>query len=360
MRLRTFLGLALVAGFGLATPGGSHWILPESEGTALAPAFAEWVEGAAAAVVELSSELDGESRSVLGTAIDGTGLVLSKSSDLGDGVQAYHLELGMIPARVLARDEDFDLVLIQLEDPLPSHVRFEDSGPWVPGRLLASVGTSAEALGVGVVGVAAREVSASTNGYLGVRAIDDTEGGALVEHVQEASGAQAAGLVIGDVIVSMNGEEVAGSAALIGRLRNLRVGESIRLGLRRSGGELIELEATLGERPGAFDPPRGFHAADAIPLSLRRRGFPSAVRHDASLAPHQVGGPVVDLEGRVVGLNIARADRPGCLMIPSAALDGIIEGLVAQASVGKESDGEQPEPTPVDEDGDGDENEGDR
>lgn len=331
---RSSAALLLVAGLGVAAPLDLHWILPESEGTTLAPAFAEWVEASAAAVVELNSEVDDESRSVLGTVIDPTGLVLSKSSDLGDNVQAYHLELGIIPGRVIARNEEFDLALLQLEDPLASHVVFESGGPWVPGRILASVGTTQGALGVGVVGVGVREVSASTNGYLGVRPSDDPDGGARIDHVQEASGAADAKLVVGDVIIAMNGEEIPGRVALVGRLRDLRVGETIRLRLRRKDVEITEVDVTLGERPGAHNPPRGFHAADAVPVSLRRKGFPRAVRHDASLAPHQVGGPVVDLAGRVVGINIARADRPGCLMIPAPALLTVLDELRTQAAEG--------------------------
>jgi S1-C subfamily serine protease len=49
-----------------------------------------------------------------------------------------------------------------------------------------------------------------------------------------------------------------------------------------------------------------------------RRGddFPSVFQHDAPIFPEQCGGPVVDLAGNVVGVNIARNGRASTYAIP--------------------------------------------
>src|SRR5690606_19898060 len=52
-------------------------------------------------------------------------------------------------------------------------------------------------------------------------------------------------------------------------------------------------------------------------LSERRFGFPKAFQHDTVLNPTDCGGPLVDLEGRVVGFNIARAGRTESYAIPA-------------------------------------------
>ena len=44
-------------------------------------------------------------------------------------------------------------------------------------------------------------------------------------------------------------------------------------------------------------------------LSQRRTGFRRVLQHDTALLPHHCGGPVVDSQGRFVGVNIARAAR---------------------------------------------------
>ena len=44
-------------------------------------------------------------------------------------------------------------------------------------------------------------------------------------------------------------------------------------------------------------------------LSRRATGFGEVIQHDGIVPAQNVGGPVTDSHGRVVGLNIARADR---------------------------------------------------
>ena len=67
------------------------------------------------------------------------------------------------------------------------------------------------------------------------------------------------------------------------------------------------------------------------PLSLRREAFPEVFVHDGYLLPEECGGPVVDLAGHVVGLNIARADTTRTLAIPATVLQEIIASLRKKA-----------------------------
>jgi serine protease Do len=60
------------------------------------------------------------------------------------------------------------------------------------------------------------------------------------------------------------------------------------------------------------------------PKSLRRDGFPGVFAHDGWVKPEECGGPVLDREGRVVGLNIARADDARTLAIPADVLRKVV------------------------------------
>jgi serine protease Do len=60
-------------------------------------------------------------------------------------------------------------------------------------------------------------------------------------------------------------------------------------------------------------------------LSRNRTGFPTALQHDMVLEPSQCGGPIVDLNGHVIGLNIARSGRIECFAIPSATLVDLLK-----------------------------------
>jgi serine protease Do len=54
------------------------------------------------------------------------------------------------------------------------------------------------------------------------------------------------------------------------------------------------------------------------------------VQYDAVLQPSQCGGPVIDILGRVVGLNIARAERTRTLALTNdILLDFLMEAKKA-------------------------------
>src|SRR4029077_19551483 len=62
-------------------------------------------------------------------------------------------------------------------------------------------------------------------------------------------------------------------------------------------------------------------------LSDRRGGFPSILQHDTVVQPQDCGGPVIDLDGKAVGINIARAGRTETYAIPSEAILGLLDDL---------------------------------
>lgn len=75
-----------------------------------------------------------------------------------------------------------------------------------------------------------------------------TTSGAIVAAVVPDSPADEAGLVEGDVVVAVDGEEVGTMADLAGRVRRVAPGETTALTVLRAGEEQT-LEVTLGERP---------------------------------------------------------------------------------------------------------------
>ncbi len=53
--------------------------------------------------------------------------------------------------------------------------------------------------------------------------------------------------------------------------------------------------------------------------------------HDTVLQAAQCGGPVVDLDGRTIGLNIARADRTASYAIPAGTVRKVVDELLSGA-----------------------------
>ena len=95
----------------------------------------------------------------------------------------------------------------------------------------------------GLLGVS---ISAITPDIAETYDLNDTSG-AFVTEVSSGSAAEASGLQIGDVIVSVDGESMDGPGALRNTIGLLRPGDSVTVGYLRDG-SMLTTSATLGER----------------------------------------------------------------------------------------------------------------
>ena len=59
--------------------------------------------------------------------------------------------------------------------------------------------------------------------------------------------------------------------------------------------------------------------------------FELVIQHDTDLQSWQCGGPLVDLSGKAVGLNIARAGRVASYALPAELVERIIHTLLVHA-----------------------------
>jgi serine protease DegQ len=82
-------------------------------------------------------------------------------------------------------------------------------------------------------------------GYLGVGAYP-TDGGALVASIDDGGPATQAGVLVGDIIVELDGVAITGPDSLRETLGD-RPGQTVKLAVKR-GGARVELSATLGSK----------------------------------------------------------------------------------------------------------------
>ncbi|MFQ5451317.1 MAG: ChaN family lipoprotein [Nitrospinaceae bacterium] len=80
---------------------------------------------------------------------------------------------------------------------------------------------------------------------LGVR-LEDEEEGVSVTQVGEKSNAEKAGIQVGDVLLAMNGKQIAGVEDLVDRLQQYNFGDRTTFHLRR-GAEELDVEVLLGK-----------------------------------------------------------------------------------------------------------------
>lgn len=273
----------------------------------------------------------------LGTIVSKDGWILSKWSEIkGKKFIVCRLPDGRdFEAEVFGHDEPFDLVMLKVDASELYPVVWTDSKAAKVGHFVASVGTDVDPVALGVLSVAAREVkgakfvapTGTPGGYLGI-APDLDFAGVKVQEVLPNTPATKAGVKAEDQILAVNGKLVLNADEFLAILSRSKPGEVVALKISRNDME-IELKATLGERPGT----KGGKLRGEIQnlmgskLSDRRAGFPVILQHDSILKPHECGGPLVNLDGKVLGINIARAGRTESYAIPSENVRPLLERL---------------------------------
>jgi serine protease Do len=262
----------------------------------------------------------------LGVAVGADGWILTKAHDL-KGKVACKLPDGQAhEARIVGIHEAHDLAMLRIGPRLLNVARLGDSKNAHAGSWVACVGLTSEPAAVGIVSVPTRNVHEA---YLGIL-IDVTTEGIVVQQILKNSGAAKAGLRPKDVLVTINGKTIDDADHLQQLVGDLRPGQTISMRVRRDGKEQ-ELRATLQSREQAGDFRSEFQNRLGSELSSRRSGYATILQHDAVLKPTDCGGPLVDLKGRVIGINISRAGRVETFAIPAE----IVRPLIGELQSGR-------------------------
>lgn len=274
-------------------------------------------------------------RVAMGGIVDANGLIVTKASLLYAGEDDSPLVVEMangdqyLSTEIAAVDKDNDLALVRIDARNLPVMEFASSSEPAIGSLLATSGLEELPVAIGVYGLGPHEI-AMKNAMLGVM-LSREPGPAKVDMVVEKSAAALAGIVAEDVILAVNDTEVTSSDQLIQTVRTYKPGDSLRVKLKRDDKEM-SLSVILGEWvAGPGQARHEFQNHLGGELSTRRSGFPAVFQHDSYLQPEQCGGPIVNLDGEVVGLNIARAGRVATYAIPGDTLVAAVGKLLSAA-----------------------------
>ncbi len=258
----------------------------------------------------------------LGAIVGEEGWILSKASRLPGVITCLLPDKRELESRIVGINREYDLALLKVDaKDLPALMLERTPSPKV-GSWLATVGTKRGPQAVGVMSVGPRKIRHRA-GTLGVRFYDHTEQ-PLVKLVFPDTGAEAAGLQSKDVLIGIDSQPTPTRQAFIQKIRQHSPGDWLKLRVRR-GEETLNVEALLqGKTPSTRNE---FQNRMGGTLSQRRFGFPQAFQHDSVLKPSDCGGPVVDVDGKVVGFNLARAGRTETYAVPTDVVIKIIEKL---------------------------------
>jgi S1-C subfamily serine protease len=284
---------------------------------------------------------DGQDPIALGSIVRADGLIISKYSEVrGKDKLNVRLPDGrQLPAELTNRDRENDIALLKINADNLTPIKWSNRQV-LPGSFVVTVDASGRAIAVGSYSSVPRSLIGENQAVLGVNPIE-TAIGLQVERVSVNSAAMIAGLQVGDVITKINGDTLSTLNGLVTAIRQKKPGDKIQVEFIREG-QRVETTAELGGRNvGGSDASRFkmMNRFGTIP-SRRSSEFPLVFQHDTPLLPEQCGGPLVGLDGEVLGVNIARGGRVASYAIPANHMETIVANLIDSKNLYATSSGQ--------------------
>jgi S1-C subfamily serine protease len=278
----------------------------------------------------------------LGTVV-APGRVVCKASELlqEDQLSVSQSGSALLPARVIRRDSANDLAVLSFDASAGTDSQAYVPIQWstrqpAPGEFVVTAGGNGQPAALGTYSNPPRAQRSIGQGFLGVQPENCDQGLLLVE-VNRGGAGEIAGLKAGDILTTVDGKPMSDVAQLVAEIGRRHEGDEIEIRVIRDGAErrfkaVLAGREVSAERASKF---RMMNRLGAVP-SKRTDGFAWVFQHDTPLFPEQCGGPILDLNGNVLGINIAREGRVSSLAIPSAHLQTILPELLREDVAGRE------------------------
>ncbi len=233
--------------------------------------------------------------------------------------------------KVISVDPLWDVALIKVDaqDLTPAEFAADsklEQGSWV--IVNGATSRTKRRVLAGIISAKAREIPTAGGAGLGI-VLENVKDKLEVKSVTEDSGAKAAGVLAGDTIVSLDGKKIEKIEEIAEILKDKKIGDEVKLTVKRAG-KNMDFQVKLSARGEmAHQPDRNDQMSGDF--SKRRSGFPRVIQHDILANSATMGGPVVDMKGSVVGMNIARANRAETFAIPVEELQVLAKQMVEKA-----------------------------
>ena len=277
--------------------------------------------------------LDGRKEIGYGVVISADGHILTKASEILD-VKTLAVTVDQTKyetVKLLTVDPTWDVALLKIEASGLVPVVYAPTSAVPQGTWVVANGATtrtARRLLAGIVSAKIREISPSGGAALGV-VLNGKSKVLEVDAVNEKSGAKEAGLQKGDVILSIEGKKLKKIEDIAEIIKDRKAGSTVKMTYRRKGAE-ITVDVRLAARGEMFTDQMNRNDQMSGEFSPRRSGFPRVMQHDILGSRSVVGGPVLDLDGRCIGMNIARATRAESFAIPVEDLQELAGRLMKQ------------------------------
>jgi S1-C subfamily serine protease len=254
----------------------------------------------------------------LGGIIHPAGYILTKASTCVGARKAETFDGKKYPLKIKKRFEESDLAIYQLISENKSFpvINWESENNATEGSWVIAAHPSLNEIRVGVKSGNSRKIERE-GGVMGVLLINDnTEvSGVRISEVVPQAAAYRAGLLQDDIITHVDERRVKTQDSLIKIVGGKDPGDVVRIKLVRKK-EIKNFVVTLGHRSVTFDLfNRNLQMSG--PVSKRKDSFSLILQHDLPLPREAMGGPLFNLYGQCIGVNIARVDRVTMYALPT-------------------------------------------
>jgi serine protease Do len=268
-----------------------------------------------------------------GAVMSEDGYILTKASEVEGkkGISIRIEDKEYTDVTVVATDFEWDVALLKVAAEGLVPVRWSEKPEIAHGSWVVSNGATSRTrrrVRPGIISANARAIGGESQVVLGVVLKVEKEQ-IVIGEVADESGAKAAGLEAGDILLKAEGKEIKEREELVKMLEGKAPGDILKVTVLR-GEEELELEIKLTARNKVFEAPMSRNDQMSGPVSQRRTNFARVIQHDTMLSERSEGGPLLDLDGRGVGLNIAYASRAEAFAIPADEVVKIYASLLAK------------------------------
>lgn len=287
-------------------------------------------------VIKIESDQGGKKITAQGTlvTVDGLTLIVSKNSIIGEN-PIFKGDDGKInPLLTSFQDVKNDLVLLT-GDGLPESkinmdliTQSKENNSEI-GKLLYSPLSDGSG-SWSILGTTVFDLESKFRaGYSGIET-RESEGTLRVDRIASKTDAENFDFRKDDVIISVDGKKVNTQKEFLSIIRKKMPNDYILITTERANKKntskvrLEKLPVFTPDHPASF-----FQGG----RSTIRDGFNNVFVTDSRLSPSECGGPVFDLQGRLMGLNIARYSRVSNIVLSANELDKFIKAAIANNKI---------------------------
>jgi len=264
--------------------------------------------------------------------------IVTKYSELAKVSKLANVDLRMVakdgsvyPVNILHGYSSYDIAILENVGKLPA-VDFKTAVKPKIGSFIVASGAADQALGVGVVSVKPRSLKENDRGFLGV-VMDmqqPKDGGIRLMHVEPQSAADLAGLKQGDIVLTIEGEQMTNMLEMRNILQKQTPGDEIVISYKRGRVVSAGIKVKLGARkemPQIRDSRMNTMKRMGGKINMVSEGFPQVLQSDMKLKSKFCGAPVIDLDQNLVGVVVARASRIKTYIIEAEILSELLESV---------------------------------